>query len=404
MKEKRSCPNCGAYLSENDKVCYVCGEVVPAFQEPKQEYQETTEPVQAQEVYEETVPLTEELVEDSYDYFEESYPEEYQDYSEYEEPERNSNRKPKKSRAKKTAIICGICVGVVALIGGAVCFCAMNGLFTPADTEQEMTLYFDKPNSNVYLMETNGTAYNWGGDVSVYYSYDGETQEKSCKLSAEYENIWEITIPAQAEDVYFYQSTGSKIRTQILNQPQDCYIYYVVDPLLDEELCLSVEGCPIEDFDNRGINYADETEETTAQTEETTAPTEEESTSESETETETQANVPLNSKAYTVSVPSQWKGSVTKVEAGNCVTYYQTYSFENNGDGNLVSIYVLDANDTSYTNMNVKRIVESPDKTRKIVAVTPRDVPCDDQDENLIAEYFKLSDKVDELINSIVAK
>lgn len=404
MKEKRSCPNCGAYLSKDDKVCYVCGEVVPVFQEPKQEYQESTEPVEIQESYEDTVPLTEEPVEDSYDYFEDSNSEEYRDYSEYEEPETSRNRKPKKSKAKKTAMICGICVGVVALIAAAVCICAMNGLFTPADNEQEITLYFDKPNSNVYLMETNGTAYNWGGDVSVCYTYDGEAKEKSCKLSAEYDNIWEITIPEQAEDVYFYQSAGSKIRTQFLTEPQDCYIYYVVDPLLDEELRLNVEGCPIGDFDNKGINYTDETEETTAQTEETTAPTEEESTSESETETETQTTVPLNSKAYTVSVPSQWKGSVTKVEAGNCVTYYQTYSFEHNGDGNLVSIYVFDANDTSYTNMNVKRIVESPDKTRKIVAVTPRDIPCDDQDENLVEQYVKLSDSVDELINSIAAK
>ncbi|MGN1138694.1 MAG: hypothetical protein ACI4RM_04535, partial [Ruminococcus sp.] len=157
MKEKRSCPNCGAYLSEYDKVCYVCGEVVPAFQEPKQEYQESTEPVEVQEFYEDTVPLTEEPAENSYDYFEDSNREEYEDYSEYEEPERNRNRKPKKSKDKKTAIICAICVGAVALIGAAVCFCAMNGLFAPAETEQEMTLYFDKPNSNVYLMETNGT-------------------------------------------------------------------------------------------------------------------------------------------------------------------------------------------------------------------------------------------------------
>ena len=92
------------------------------------------------------------------------------------------------------------------------------------------------------------------------------------------------------------------------------------------------------------------------------------------------------------------------MEAGNCVTYYQTYSFENNGDGNLVSIYVFDANDNSYTNMNVVRIVESPDKKRKIVAVTPRDIPCDDQDENLIEEYIKLTDNVDDLVNSITAK
>ena len=54
--------------------------------------------------------------------------------------------------------------------------------------------------------------------------------------------------------------------------------------------------------------------------------------------------------------------------------------------------------------MNVVRIVESPDKKRKIVAVTPRDIPCDDQDEKLIEEYIKLTDNVDDLVNSITAK
>ncbi|MDD6848147.1 MAG: hypothetical protein PUD53_05155 [Oscillospiraceae bacterium] len=396
MKEKRSCPNCGAYLSEEDKVCYVCGEVVPVLKQPEKE---DVAPVETEENYVDNAPTVDEPIDDSYDYFDEDNSEEYEDYQEYDEP----TEKPRKSTAKKIAIICGICVGVVAIIAAAVCICAMNGIFTPTETQQEMTLYFDKPNSNVYLMETNGTAYNWGADVSVYYSYDGESQEKPCKISDEYENIWEVTIPAQAEDIYFYQSTGSKIRTQTLTEPQDCYIYYVVDPLLDEKLRLSVDSCPIQDFGNNGINYSEETQETTVETEETTASTEEESSSETEATTE-EITVPLNSKAYSVSVPSQWKGKVTKVEAGNCVTYYQTYSFENNGDGNLVSIYVFDANDNSYTNMNVVRIVESPDKKRKIVAVTPRDIPCDDQDEKLIEEYIKLTDNVDDLVNSITAK
>ena len=113
MKEKRSCPNCGAYLSEEDKVCYVCGEVVPVLKQPEKE---DVAPVETEENYVDNAPTVDEPIDDSYDYFDEDNSEEYEDYQEYDEP----TEKPRKSTAKKIAIICGICVGVVAIIAAFV--------------------------------------------------------------------------------------------------------------------------------------------------------------------------------------------------------------------------------------------------------------------------------------------
>ena len=81
MKEKRSCPNCGAYLSEDDKVCYVCGEVAPVLKQPEKEdvapveteesTKNTPRPVTTQPAYQPvvteptTVPTTEPTTEET---------------------------------------------------------------------------------------------------------------------------------------------------------------------------------------------------------------------------------------------------------------------------------------------------------------------------------------------------
>lgn len=404
MSKRRVCPNCGAYLTEDDKVCYVCGEVVPI--QPAQPTEEEAPQDTQQEFFEEQAPLNEQAEEDFSDSapedgFGQAYEQEY--YEEDEDMPRNPGKKKKKmSRAKKTAIISAVCVGVVAVAAAIICVCFFNGVFTQ-DEQDEYVLYFNKPNSEINLMQEDGTVYNWGSDVDVVYTLDGEMQQDACKISSEYENAWTCTVPADAEDVYFSQSDGSGLRTEKFALVESDYIYYVTDILVDEDYQLPIDCCPIDEFDSMGINFTQETtQQTDAETEAqvTDAVTEAATETEAETEATTTAN---DSDAYTVSVPSAWSGATTVVEKNNCTTYYESYNYKNYNCGMLVSIYVFDASDSSYSDMNVKKVITSSDGTKKIVAVTPTDVQFDENDETAMNNYLELEKSTDQLISSITA-
>jgi hypothetical protein len=388
MSDKIICPNCGAHLIDEDKVCYVCGQVVENLAKPENEYTAPEENV----AEEDTAPVL-----DGYnDYVEE---EPYEDEVAYRPKD-----KPKKSKTKKTGIICGICVAVVAVLAVIVCVCFANGVFSPAVEDEEYTVYFDKPSSDLNLIDESGTVYNWSGDVEVVYTLDGEQKEASCKMSVEYDNLWEVKIPAEATDLYFSPNTTDNIRTQSIAEPQDEYAYYVTDTLLDENLQLVIEGCPLLDFSQLGINYVSPTvEETTEPV--TEVPTTEATATEQATETTEQATEPTateSSDPYSITVPTSWTSGTTVITKGNCTSYYETYNYKNYQMGNLMSIYVVDASDTSFSEMNnVKMVKKTADGTKKIVVVTPTDIEFNDADETATDNYISLSNLTNQVISSI---
>ncbi|MGN0487939.1 MAG: hypothetical protein ACI4HO_01605 [Ruminococcus sp.] len=392
MSKKLECPNCGARLLEEDRECYVCGMTV-------EEILKQTGGNQSESTYddvEDNVSPQEEYDDDSYEYGDEEY-----DYEDENIRERHS--KNRMSKTKKTGIICGICVGAVALIAAIVCLCFYGGFFSPNTEPEEYTIYFDKPLSDVNLIDAQGTVYNWGGDVEVFYTLDDENQESICKISVEYDNLWECKIPKDATDVYFSPSTTDNIRTEAIAQPEDEYVYYVTDTLIDESLRMAISCCPLAEFYNQGINYnvATEEETTLPPTEAPTeAPTVEETTVATETETETTPSA----EPYSITVPSSWSSGTTVVTKDNCTTYYETYNYKNYQMGSLLSIYVVDASDTSFSNMNnVKMVKKTSDGEKKIVVVTPTDIQFNDADETATNNYISLSNLTNQVISSINA-
>jgi hypothetical protein len=224
-------------------------------------------------------------------------------------------------------------------------------------------------------------------------------------MSVEYDNLWEVKIPAEATDLYFSPNTTDNIRTQSIDEPQDEYAYYVTDTLLDENLQLVIEGCPLLDFSQLGINYVSPTvEETTEST--TVAPTTEvATTTEPATETTaeaTETTATESSDPYSITVPTTWTSGTTVITKGNCTSYYETYNYKNYQMGNLMSIYVVDASDTSFSDMNnVKMVKKTSDGKKKIVVVTPTDIEFNDADETATNNYINLSNLTNQVISSI---
>lgn len=426
MIEKRRCPNCGAYLKDTDKECYVCGTLIsdtPSDEKPftdKRGLTHSTVFFEAEQgedfvignerVEPEEPPKKENTVtlpDDLSDAFGDNYdPNDY--YEDEDDPE-------EKRSIKKLVIICVCCVLAAALIAGTFAFLWFKGFFSPEKNDPEnITIYFDKPSASTNLLDSNGKVYSWSGDVEICYSVDGKKQFEPCSPCEETDNLWRCALPKDSESVYFYQSAGDKLRTQELAEVSDKTVYYITQVELNSELELPVASVSYDDFINiggYGVNAAETVPETTAEA--TTKPTEkatEASTAATETTVETTAPTEKPTTAdsgqdkYTISVPSSWKSGTTVLEKGNCTTYYETYNYKMYGSGMLLSVYVFDANDNSYKDLNVKKIVNSADGSKKIVAVTPSDIQFADSDEDATEKYIALEKLTNQVISSIAAQ
>ncbi|MCH5303616.1 MAG: hypothetical protein J1E41_02020 [Ruminococcus sp.] len=404
MTEKRRCPNCGAYLTNSDKTCYVCGEVLAPETLSEQNTSEKTYTPAIPEnnidndftkPYIPVKDTNEPEYSDRYDsepYVEEnSRPYFYDEDEDFEDKEKNNT--------KKTAIICGIIVGVAALAAVIVGVCFSMGLFSEKNSD-EVTVYFDKPSVSLNLMDDDGTVYNWGADVSVSFKLGNKEQQQSCNLCLEYDNMWKCTVPANATDVYFFQDSGEEIRTAAVRFLENDTVYYVTEILFNADGQLPISSCRLNEFDNLGVNATDETTPATTAAKTTTAPTEKVTEKETEKETETEKPTEALSNPYNISVPNSWSDGAIEITNDNCVSYYETYNYQNYGTGMLLSVYTFKAGDNSYGDLNAKKILTASDGS-KIVIVTPSDVQFDDSDETAMNNYISLSNLTNQVIKSI---
>lgn len=441
MIEKRRCPNCGAYLTENDATCYVCGEVIgvpnvqprehkpnqktyaPVFYEPEADEDFVT-PVDFDEAdgrsfEERAANYDNDMVTgktdadfapaDYEDDFvtgnteEERLKEKYKDFSDFDPYEDYEEYKRKGSgKGKKALIITAIVVAVLGLGAVVAAFLFANGILGGKPVE-EYTVYFDKPSVNLILRDSDGKGYSWGSDVSVCYSIDNREDNVNCTVFAEYDNMWQCKIPVGATDIYFYQNSGEKLRTDALSQVEDKNVYYVTDITLSSRGTLPVAHCHIDEFNNFGVNATQATsvtKETTKATKATESKTEKTTETESATE---ETSKSYEGTGYELRLPSTWESGATAVKKSNCTTYYEKYNYSKYGSGMLLSIYVFDEGDNSYGDLNVKKVFTVSDG-RKVVVVTPTDVEFDDEDETAAEKYIALSNLTDEVIASISVK
>lgn len=419
MTEKRRCPNCGAYLSVRDKVCYVCGETLPPVSKPVSTSGKRINPVvfEPEKDTDFVMPVDhdtagEKPFEERKPYSDDDYVEPYKDnydnknYSErdvepYYYDDRNDYGGGHNMNTGKVAKICGVILGIVALAAIIIGVCFATGLLGGGASGEQITVYFDKPSVNINLMDDTGTVYNWGADVSVCYTFNGKEEEQGASPCKEYDNTWKCEIPAGATDLYFAQTVGDEIRTTATKAVEKDNIYYVTDILLNSDDQLPLAFCKLSEFGNLGVNAVEETASTKAKKKETTAPpTEAETETEEETEPETEKPTQALSKPYNISLTSDWVSGTTKSKSGNCVTYYEKYNYKNYGSGMLLSIYTFKAGDNSYGDLNAKKILTASDGS-KVVVVTPSDVECDDSDEKAIEKYTSLQSQTNEIISSI---
>ncbi len=427
MDNKRRCTNCGAYLNENDKVCYVCGEVqLPevvmsertaddVVECPAYNFTENEDYVVPESVTHQDKPVDIEEVNygDDFDeavsYDEEYYPEQsrrMREYSDevaepYYEGDRRREKLQKKHR-KTTAIVITIIVAVLLIAGGVV-FAFVSGIFGPKKpaVEGKKTIYFDKPSAEIELTAQDGTTYNWSGDVVVTYKLNGKTRKTACTPCIDHETLWKVNISDKAEKIYFYQATDKKVRTQNLPSFNEETVYYVSQKQFNRDNQLPLGECARDNFEGIGVNYATdptsepETETTTA--EQTTAETTAE-TSETEETSSSSSGEP-----YSVSVPSAWADDVSSVQNGNCTIYYEDYNHDMYEMGTLVSIYVFDADDSKADNLDGVKLTEyTSDKSKKIVVTTPTDVQYNDADDTAVKNYMNMQKEVNNFISSIV--
>ncbi len=426
MIEKRRCPNCGAYLTENDAECYVCGEIIgapnvkpretapnqktyaPVYYEPEADEDFVT-PVDHDNAgdtpFEERVPYNDDEIvtgNEKNEGYNDKYKEltDFDPYADYDEEDDG-----KKKKSKKPLVIIAIIVAVLGIGAIAVAVLFANGFFEKKAAE-DYTIYFDKPSVNLILRDGDGKGYNWGADVKVKYTVKSKEESADCSTYNEYENMWKCKVPVNAKDICFYQSSGGELRTDVIGEVEDQHVYYVTDIMLSADGALPVAHCHIDEFDNFGVNAVQPTttaeEETkatkaTKATEKTT-----DTTAESSTATEETTTAP-EGKGYEVTLPEKWAKNTKAVEKDNCVTYYEKYNYKYYDSGMLLSIYVFDKGDNSYGDLNVKKVLTASDG-RKVVIVTPTDVQFDDSDEKAAKRYIALEDMTDEIISSITVK
>lgn len=428
--QKRRCPNCGAFLKKDDTECYVCGEIIiptvndlvsrsaPEAAEPAAP--EVVEPA-APEVVEPAAPEKPVTAEKDSDYvlpvdhdsakdtvpFEDRMPYGDDDYAGAVED--NEYKRLEKKGTRKVALVCGIIVGVAAVIAAVVCALFFTGVFGGEEKAKEVKIYFDKPSASLNLLDENGKVYNWSSDVELEYTDSKNNIETViCAPSLDRENLWECVVPADVYNVFFYMSDNPDIKTGVISDLDDGMVYYVTQISMNSKHELPIAGCMLEDFVNLGVNATEpatepKTEKPTQKA--TEAPTKVEETTEPETETtpETEPQ-PSADDVYTVTLPESWQTDVTAIEEANCTTYFDTYNREKYDMGMLLSIYVFDADDTSYSDMNVKKIVTSSDGSKKIVMVTPRDIEFNDTDEQAYESYLALQKMTNQVISSVTPK
>lgn len=421
MTKKRRCPNCGAYISAGDKMCYVCGEKIAPVSAPrnnagkKRTYSPVTyEPDQGSDYVlpadhsaetrqftrkKPSKPAVDPAYEDNYDdpfVSDRSAPYFYDENEDFDGRRRN----------KKILIACVAVVIAAALAASVFGILAALGVFAPKNNDGEITIYFDKPSVNINLLDDQGEVYNWGADVTVNYKLKDKEEEQSASPCAEYDNMWKCTVPAKAEELYFSQTTGVEIRTEFVKMLENDTVYYATDILLNSDDRLPIGSCPLNDFDNLGVNAVFEpaTTVTTKPTEATQKETEEESETEEETEEETEKETEKETEAldnpYNISVPSSWANGTTEIDNGNCISFYEKYNYKKSGSGMLLSIYTFKAGDNSYGDLNAKKVLTASDGS-KVVVVTPTDVEFDVDDEKAMSKYTALSSLTNQVISSI---
>ncbi len=420
MIEKKRCPNCGAYVNSSDKTCYVCGEVLPEEPEELEVAVEPAEKARSPKVVFEPEKDDDFVMPVDYDEASGIPLEERRPYSDDEIVTAQSASEKRfieanNKRNRKVMLVCGICIGVVVIAAAVLSVLHFTGVFnnTPKPGDK-ITLYFDKPASNLTLTDSNGKAYKWTADVNVLYTVNNKEEEIACTPCVDYKNLWKCKIPVEAIQVYFRQAAGKDIHTQVLQTVENDNVYYVISTNMNYNDDLPVESCKLSDFANNGVNG---TEPTTAATstaaptttapESTAAPTETETETEPETEpvTEPDPDPDLDPEDYyTVSIPDSWASGTTAVDEGKCITYYETYNYQNSQLGRLLSIYVLDANDPEIEELHSSNTVTSSDGKKKIIAVTPSDFQCDDSDEKAIKKYTALEQLTSQVVSSLAAR
>ena len=402
MSERRRCENCGAFLENDEKVCYVCGEVqLPETAAAPERSSEPRESAIAFEKDADYVMPTEsneigrEPFEDRVPYGDEDLAEPY-----YEGDKRHI--KAQKKRGKKALVITIICVLAAAIIG-AVCFCLFNGVFvTEEKPDNKLTIYFDKPNSDIELIKSDGTVYNWTGDVEVSYETNDKAKTKICTPCNDHESLWKVTLPTTAKSVYFYEKDEKSVRTQVTPGFDDEMVYYVSQETFNSQNQLPLGQCERESFKGIGINYAITAQSSESETQETEE-SEQETTEEQEAPTEEDDSRKTEDKGYyTISLPKSWQSGVTAVENGNCTTYYEDYNYNSYSMGKLASIYVFDANDSAADNLvGVKDIRYNSDQTKKIVITTPTDIQFNEADEEAQRSYLEKNKDLNSFLDSI---
>lgn len=411
MAEKRRCTNCGAFLENGEKVCYVCGEVqmpdVVTAPERSEKPRGSSMTFEKDEDF--VMPAkfkgNKTSRDDKMDYGDDDIAEPYYKWDDMEKKSRKRhNRKQRKgNRAVIIAVVCILVVG----IAGAVCFCLFNGVFGGGKKDSDkFTVYFDKPASDIELLKSDGSSFTWTNDVEVSYTVNGKTKTKVCTPCSDHESLWKTYLPKNAKSVYFFEKEEKGLRTQITPSFEDETVYYVSQVTLNAQNQLPLGQCERDSFEGIGINYAtsaqtDDTEETTQP--ETTKETEQATTEKEEKATEEDDSRKTEDQGYyTVSLPKSWQSGVTAIKNGKCTTYYEDYNYNSYSMGKLVSIYVFDADDSAADNLTgVKDIRYNADQTKKIVITTPTDIQFNEADEQAQKKYLEKNKDLNSFLDSI---
>jgi len=403
MPGKRRCNNCGAFLDETERVCYVCGEKQEIDIVSSSQIETTERESKMKFEKDEDFVLPTSSNDEGRTQFEDRVPYDDEDVAEpYYESDEKSLRAQKK-RNIKAAVIAGSCVLAAAVIG-LICVLIFGGGFGgDSKPDNKIKIYFDKPMSDIELKTKSGDVYKWSDDVEVDYVINDKEKTKKCTLCEDHESLWEVELSVEAKSIYFYESSDKKVRTQVLPSFEEEMVYYVSQEEFNSQDQLPIGMCARESFEGIGINYATTAEtsestsaETSEQTKETTKNTEE------TTKSADDSRKTVDNGIYTVSLPKSWQSGVTAVKNGKCTTYYEDYNYNMYYMGKLASIYVFDANDSAADNLTgVKDIRYNSDQTKKIVITTPTDVQFNEADEKAQEEYLKRNKDLYSFLDSI---
>lgn len=391
-------------MENDEKVCYVCGEVqLPdVVVSPERSGGSRGSSITFEK--DEDFVMPSESHEHLKEPFENRVPYNDEDVAEPNYEIDNCRKKAQRKRGKKALIITIVCV-LIAAIAGAVCFCLYGGVFGGNKPADKLTIYFDKPDSDVNLIKSDGTVYHWTDDVEVSYVVNNKTKTKTCTPCSDHDSLWKVKLPSKANSIYFFEKDNKGLRTQVTPGFSDETVYYVAQETLTSQNQLVLGQCERESFEGIGINYAttassSESETTTASVKETekatkkVAPTEEDDSRKTE-----------DKGAYTINLPKSWQSGVTAVEHENCTTYYEDYNYKSYSMGKLASIYVFDAKDSSADNLTgVKDVRYTSDGKKKIIITTPTDIQFNEADETAQKNYLEKNKDLNSFLDSITVQ